>query len=194
MKIRIFLVAVSMMLFMGCSEKSIPELPADKDFDFISVDGKYVLRYHPIGEAEFREKFQVGWRCSEICDVYPDATIGDLNLVRTLIPGPPVSKFSIVSSNSIKAYTSFHDGEISESFYFMTTYRYGENNKLELYDLGGDFDGGTLISITDEEMVVIGRKWNHDYSDPSSIKNIYKFQKLTKESVEKMDAESKPLN
>ncbi|MBR5498950.1 MAG: hypothetical protein IKV75_02165 [Bacteroidales bacterium] len=179
---KLFLISLSLMLLMGCSEKPMPELSADKDFDFIKVDGKYVMRFHPISKEEFNEKFQSAWTCNWIYDVYPDGTVGELNVIEVLDGGMPVPPLRVLPYNSIEVSFTYNIPPF-DSYYKVINYSYDESkNELYLREFPSSFSGGTVVSITEEEMKVIAPIWDHRYSDSSSIKNLYRFIKSDKEA------------
>ena len=174
------------MVLVACTEQVVPELSADMEFDFILVDGEYELRYHPISNEVFQDKFQIGWKCVGIHDVYSDCTIGDGNLVLELVGGSLVSPFSVLPNESVKLYNLRWLDLYS---YKISNYSYNEeNNELYIKELENQFTGGTVISITDDEMRIIAPKYSSNYSDPESVLNLFRFEKLSEETVAQMDA------
>lgn len=190
-------------VFLGCSKES----DADRVVNLKYVDGKYEIICDPISKEEFAEKFQPGWRCYAIHDVYPDGSIGgnhkDDDWTGT---GPGPQEFSVLSDNILKKY-NFWEDEYDHYEYEYIPYHYKENGneiifeaKLGLYHVGYyigpigehryetyDLKSGIVTSLNESKMDLVAplcRAW----ASEDAIYTLFRFKRLTKEKVAKLDS------
>lgn len=154
------------------------------------IDGVYHAKCNLIGYEEFSNGFQPGWYCSEAFDVFVDGSIGDENVFLEIDGGSSyLNSFAVLPENLIKVYiysVIFEDEMFS---YCMGDYKYDEgSNKLTINGLSAGFKGGTVISLGEEEMLVLGPIFPNVIPKENAVLNLYKFKKMSKEDIAEKDS------
>ena len=202
---RFLLISTLLLILCACSSKITEESNPYKVVDLKCVDGKYEIVCEPIGKEEFAEKFQPGWRCYAIHDVYPDGSIGgnhkDGDWGGT---GPGPNRFSVLSDNIMKEYIFWEDAD-DHYEYKHIPYSYEEDsNKLvfdeSFYSVGYHIGplgesryetyylrSGTVISLNESEMDLVApvcKAWAYE----NAVYTLFRFKRLSKEKVAQLDS------
>lgn len=205
------LIMATMLLSLGACNKEEPdttqngEEPRPKVVDLKLVDGKYEIECEPISMEEFAEKFQPGWDCYAIHDVYPDGSIGgDYTDVELNGGSLEPNWFSVLSDNMIKEYIFWND-EFDHYQYELIPYSYEENSNEIIFegryyslsyhvnDFGKyehktyELNSGIVTSLNESKMDLVAplcRAW----ASEDAIYTLFRFKRLTKEKVAKLDS------
>jgi len=177
---------MALMTFISCEKEASVKLKPIKTFEVI---------YDPISEEEFNEKFQPGWYCSSIHDVYPDGSLGE-----AYDKSLSLCDFSIYSKYCLKVYVYFSDYDGDSYRYDYAYYGYDENrNWLSInhyytsyYSTPGvyvSFAGGIVTSLTDTSMDLVAPAWEYGgYASENAVYTLFKFKKLSEERVAQLDS------
>ena len=193
--------AILTLSLCACNETETEEYNPDKVVDLKLVDGKYEIVCEPIGKDEFAEKFQPGWRCYAVHDVYPNGSIGgnikDGDWDGT---GPGPQEFSVFSDNILKQYIYWWDPDDHYEYEYIP-YSYNENKNELIFE--GNFysvsyrveseretymlKSGIVTSLNESKMDLVApvcKAWAAE----DAVYTLFRFKKLTKEKVAQLDS------
>jgi hypothetical protein len=189
---------ILMVIFYGCSK----EPDVDRVVNLKYVDGKYEIICDPISKEEFDAGFQPGWYCSEMYDVNKDGSLGPgykesygLSIGGSLGP----ARFSVYTENRMKTYFWWEDIEADYFMYSYIPYTYdGSTNTLcfhgafYAYSVGDKYyyelDKGIVTTLNESHMDLVAELDEHHSISEDAVYTLYRFKRLSKTTVEKLDS------